>query len=375
MSWPGIDWVQVQAHLRGGVRQRDGAHHPLTWRRSTALLVTAVLFAYGMLQTRLFWALDALLFPGWKRVEPDRPIFVVGNFRSGTTMFMKMLRHGVPRATSLSTWEIYMGTTVSQRLCMRGIAIVDRLFGAPLERVVRRFNALLAQVPYHPIDLFGPEEDAGTLMFVWSGFFTWFLFPRSDRIPEVAMLDRMRPHRRRQVIGFYRDVVRKHLYARRRHRPSAPPPTFISKNPAFTGAVNSLRAYFPDARIVTVVRDYEATVRSSTKWFRVWFRVLGARETREPSVELVRRLVTLWHEYPQRMNVAHVDYCQLIERPREELQRIGRLLDIPRFAQGEKTESAVVELDYDHGSGGAQPPLPLRARHEEDSRGSIHPVS
>lgn len=343
---------------------RDGAHHPLTWRRATALVVSGVLFVYARASLWFHWILDELFFPGWRGQSVERPLFLVGNFRSGTTLLFRMVDRGEPATTAQATWEIYLAPSVSGRLLWRGLADLDRALGGAGARLASRANrALLNRVPYHPIDLFTPEEDAGGLMHVWAGFFTWFLFPRRGVVPEAAMVDLLPPRRRERAMGWYRAAVQKHLYARARHRAQAggastpgarsAAPIFVSKNPAFTGAVGALRDAFPGARCVTIVRDRDATHRSTMGWFGVWFALLGARATRRPDADLVWDLMRRWEAHAAAQRAYVVDYHELVASPREVLARLAHDLDLDWLRSPDALEAAVAELDRDHGS--AQP--------------------
>ena len=379
MAWPTIDWTQLISDLRTAVFTRTGAYHRFTVRRLTVLLVVGLLFAYAQVSIRLFWLLDALLFPAWRHQRVERPLFVVGNFRSGTTLLFRMLSRGIPTASSPATWEIYLAPTVSQRLFWRTAAAVDRALGSPIGDIVRRMNRRLRSVPYHPIDLFEPEEDAGALLYVWSGFFTWFVFPRRDVVPAVSTLDTFPPRRRRSAIRFYRDLMRKHLYAhaRRRRRSgraaaTSPRPIFLSKNPAFTGAMAALREEFPDARFVVATRDAEATLRSTMRWFGVWFALLGGKRGVDAPHGIVSTLVEGWYRHPVAFDVPHVHHGELIQAPREQLARLAEELDIAELGTERAFRRAAAELERDHGSGGsAVPYIPNRG---EDSYGSLYTI-
>lgn len=353
MAWPRIDWIQIRDDLQYAVLRSRGAHHRLTVSRSVKLGVAGLLFLWAQVALRFFWVFDALFFGRWRTTEVRRPLFVIGNFRSGTTLLFRMLQGTGENTTSLTTWEIYLAPTVSQRLMWRGIGIVDRFIGSPMLRVVREINAVLQRIPYHPIDVFEPEEDAGALMYTWTGFFTWFLFPRRDTVPASAMIDELPPRRRRIAMEFYRDILKKHLYAVTRHRVHGAP-VLISKNPAFTGAVEALRGQFPDARFVQISREWPATTESSSSWFQVWFHLLGNVTTATPNRSVVERLVATWHGYPRRFPVDQVELSRLVATPRSVLRSLIRRHDLHWLRDRAQLDHALGQLQRDHGSGGSE---------------------
>lgn len=312
-----------------------------------------MLFGWAQIALRFFWILDAVFFPAWQSTEVRRPLFVIGNFRSGTTLLFRMLHGTGKNTTSLRTWEIYLAPTVSQRLMWRGIGIVDRHVGSPLLQLVRMVNAILHRIPYHPIDVFEPEEDAGALMYTWSGFFTWFLFPRRCTVPTTAMIDELPPRRRTIAMRFYHDILKKHVYAGMRHRTGIAP-ILISKNPAFTGAVEALREQLPDARFIQISRDAPATAESSSSWFQVWFHLLGNPATAIPDRSVVERLVTTWHRYPRQIPVDQIELAQLVETPRSVILSLADRLDLHWLVERTQLDRALSQLDRDHGSGGSR---------------------
>ena len=335
--------------------------HRITWRRVTALLLVGVLVLSGSLTLRVFWLLDTLLFPRWNRTPVREAVFVVGNFRSGTTALLRMLEQGLHDATAMRTWEIYLGTTISQRRFWEGMAVLDGALGGSGKRIIQRLNDALRKVPYHPIDLFSAEEDAGVLLYAWSGIFTWFVSPPATRVPEVAVLDNLPSYRRRRTMQFYRAVVQKHLYAQYRRRPSRSP-VFLSKNPAFTGAISALRETFPDVRVVTITRERHATIASGSRWFGVWFALLGATGRSHVPLKVVHDLVDRWYEHPRQRSVAEVKHQDLIHDPRRQLQRLARILGRPELNRSTNQFRALQALQRDHGSStGRAPHVALRS--------------
>lgn len=352
MAWPRIDWIQIRDDFQYAVLRRRGAHHPLTISRSIKLGIAILLFGWAQIALRFFWIFDAIFFSQWGHAPVVRPVFVIGSFRSGTTLLFRMLRGTGEHTTSLTTWEIYLAPTVSQRLMWRGFGMFDRWFGSPLLRIVRGINALLRQIPYHPIDVFEPEEDAGALIYTWSGFFTWFLFPRYKTIPAVAILDDLPPRRRAIAMRFYRDLLKKHVYSVTRHR-HGPVPVVISKNPAFTGAIDALQHHFPDARFVQISRDAVPTTKSVTSWFEVWFHLFGDPGTTTPDHSVVEGMVDRWHCYPQRFRIDRIELSRLVATPKVVLGSLVRRLDLHWLSDRRQFEHALQQLNRDHGSGGS----------------------
>jgi omega-hydroxy-beta-dihydromenaquinone-9 sulfotransferase len=239
-------------------------------------------------------ALDHLFFPGFRRVEIHSPLFILGNFRSGSTFLYRRLARDTTGFAAFSTREIYLTPSISQRKLWALARRIDARFGAPIRNFIHSFDdRVLEAVPYHKVGLSEPEEDEGLFFYRWGSFFTWFFFPGSSRALPIVSFDRLvAPARRRRLMRFYRRCVQRHLYVH------GPDKHFLSKNPAFTGKLRSLRRHFPDARIVCLVRNPVDLVPSMINWFSVAWSYFGDTRTRYLFPELIRDIAHYWYRYP-----------------------------------------------------------------------------
>jgi hypothetical protein len=104
-------------------------------------------------------------------------------------------------------------------------------------------------------------------MHIWSTYFISFLFPFMDEIPPYQFFDDQIPDRdRKRIMGFYRSMLQRHLYATgARH--------FVAKNPAFCAKIRSLQEFFPDARILSLARNPLDMLPSTISWINYARRV------------------------------------------------------------------------------------------------------
>jgi hypothetical protein len=108
--------------------------------------------------------------PEARQVPVQRPLFLVGFFRSGTTLLQRVLGCN-PRSRSLRVWESLR--PVSGELSPRGASGDGRVAAAESDiRILRRF------VPpkVHLLDAQAPEEDLFLLRHMFSSVFQWALF-------------------------------------------------------------------------------------------------------------------------------------------------------------------------------------------------------
>jgi hypothetical protein len=216
------------------------------------ILVVSLFIPLFLLAQTFHWLcllLDELLFPAYRRVEIEAPLFVVGIPRSGTTFLHRVLARDA-RFTTPALWELVLAPSIVQRKAVRALAAMDRWIGRPLGRLVgliesRVFRAL-DQV--HPVTLDAPEEDYFALLPAFACFLLVVPFPAHPAVWELARFDELPAPTRRRVMTFYRRMLQRHVFV---HGPR----TVLSKNPSFSPMIVSLREEFPDSRVVFCVRD------------------------------------------------------------------------------------------------------------------------
>src|SRR5215813_3397313 len=107
-----------------------------------------------------FW-LDDILFPGHKIQPIEKPLFILGNLRSGSTFLHRLLSRDSETFASLTTWDIYLTPSVTQKKITQFVARLDKTFlGGTLHRWLFAIDrATLGKIKIHPISFFQPEED------------------------------------------------------------------------------------------------------------------------------------------------------------------------------------------------------------------------
>lgn len=254
------------------------------------------LFLVGQSLAWLHFALDHLFFPGFRRTRVAGPLFVVGNFRSGTTFLHRLLWQDSDTFTSLTTREIYVTPSVSQRKLWGLLLRVDDYVGRPFQRWLARIDReVLNRIKFHRVGLEETEEDEGLLLYLWESLFTWFFFPTGGWERDFFDFDnRVGPGRKRRVLRFYDFCMRRHLYAHRTDR------TLLSKNPSFSAKVRSVAREFPDARFVYVRRRPEEVVPSMINWFAFVWHYFGNPDERFPYRERIADLAGHWQAHALR---------------------------------------------------------------------------
>ncbi len=293
-------WIRLGGHL---LRALPTTGWRSCWWRLPLLLLLWLASGLLFLSHGIGFALDELLFRGYRRVTVRAPVFIVGVPRSGTTYLQRRLVED-PGFTTLTLWECLLAPSISERYLW---TFLGRCF-APLARWAgrRRWSAM-DQV--HRLGWREPEEDFLLMLYRGGCFLPALLCPGAESYWRLAFFDEAVPAAERQaLLGFYRRCLQRHLYFHGRDL------RLLSKNPSFTPWIQSLRTSFPDARFIACVRRPDEAVPSQLSALRPVLRLWGEDRV---SPELRERLITVLHGYYQRVNTLRgMPWAQILPLPR-----------------------------------------------------------
>lgn len=274
--------------------QSKDTYGKLTRKRLAFLLLFYTVWPLWTMFTWLCFLLDDLIFPAYKQQPIEKPLFILGNFRSGSTFLHRLLSRDSATFTSLRTWDIFLMPSITQRKLFRGLARIDRVFGSPLVKMLKGLDQRsLGKVRIHKISLFEPEEDENILLHTWSTFFVSLLFPFLDELPPYQFFDDALPaDEKKRIMGFYRSCLQRHLYATggKRH--------FVAKNPAFSAKIETLMEFFPDACILYLARNPLDMLPSTISWLSYAWHVFSAPQEKYLYRDQVLALTKYWYHHP-----------------------------------------------------------------------------
>lgn len=265
----------------------------LTRKRLIFILLFYLVWPIGSLFIWLGFLLDEIFFPGYKNQPVEKPLFILGNFRSGSTFLHRLLSRDQENFTSLTTFDIYLTPSVTSKKITQMIAWLDRRIGSPLRRVALAFDKrTLGRVNIHRISFFQPEEDENILMHIWSTYFVSFLFPFMDEMPEYQFYDDAIPERQKmRIMAFYKAMLQRHLFATRKKY-------FVAKNPAFCAKMETLARFFPDARILYLVRNPLDMLPSTISWINYARRVFTDPGEGYFYRDEIVKMTQYWYRHP-----------------------------------------------------------------------------
>jgi hypothetical protein len=327
-----FDWRTWWTMVRLVRREQDPAR-----RRRQYRTLCVVVPALAALHTVTF-ALDPIVFPALRRTEVLRPVFVVGHARSGTTYLHRMMAND-PRFSYVLLWEMFFPSLIEKKVLRAALRWDQRLGG----RLRRRIDALDERLfsksqGVHESGLFAPEEDEFLLTLSCASGFWVVQYPYVDELDFYYVDDRWSLPKRRRVMQFYKECVRRQLVL------NGPGKTHLSKAPIHCGRVESLIETFPDARFVVPVRNPYETIPSFLKLMQfAW----SARKRSEKDMQdSFRSFVdSSYHYYQHPLDVldAHpevpnmiVDYSDLVTDPGGTMRRVYDVIGIDMIPEQEK---------------------------------------
>jgi hypothetical protein len=236
---------------------------------------------------------DEIFFPGYRKQPIEKPLFIVSNFRSGSTFVQRTLARDKSTFTGLRTGDIYLMPSITQRRIVGLLARFDALIGHASEKALRRLDALsLGKLKIHSFSLFDPEEDEHLLFYVWSTFFSGFVFPYLDELPPYQYFDTEIPRAERQrIMAFYQRCIKRHLFATGGQH-------YIAKNPMFSARIESILETFPDARILYLVRNPLEMLPSTISLFSYMWRLFSDPRQKYPHCNEILAWTKYWYDHP-----------------------------------------------------------------------------
>src|SRR5512139_3808328 len=290
----------------------------LTRKRIIFLSLFYLVWPIGMLMHWFCFFLDDILFPGHKTQPINKPLFILGNLRSGSTFLHRLLSRDSETFTSLTTWDIYLTPSVTQKKITQFFSRLDKKYlRSFLHRVLFAFDrATLGKIKIHQISFFQPEEDENIHLHIWDGYFVTFLFPFMDEFPNYQHFDEaLSPEHKRRIMTFYRSMLQRHMYATGKKY-------FVAKNPAFSAKIETLVEFFPEARIIYLARNPLDMLPSTVSWINYARRVFTDPKEKYLYTDEILDFTQHWYRYPLQYLDAHpsprhmiLNYDDLIQRP------------------------------------------------------------
>lgn len=316
-------------------RQRRGLYKLLLLHIPLRATVTAVCFF-----------LDGIVFPGLWRTRVHKPVFIIGHARSGTTLAHRLMSAD-ERFSVFKYYELLLPSLLQKKLVRAAAWIDAHLLGRRLERRLqawekRKFGPTQH---IHKMGLTIPEEDDLVYFNSCASGFWLTKLPYMSEL-DFFHVDQRPAASRRRMMKFYKECVRRQIHLNGSAR------IHLSKNPTYSGRVESLIETFPDARFVILYRNPYETIPSLLKLLNVGWKLQGnlSQERIRESNEVMVGLSYETYLYPLEVLERHadtryaiIDYRRLTTDPKATIEDVYRDLGLdisPSYAAFLDAEAA-----------------------------------
>jgi len=304
-------------------------------KRLVVHLMLLFLLSWWALFNAICMELDRIVFFRYRKTQIKNPVFIVGNARSGTTLFQRILSGDDEQFVDFKGWEVVFPSLIQRKAIRVLTTILKRIIPRLEERYVRFEEGRLKEIAkMRPVGLTKNEEDEMLFIISFGSSAIVMLFPYLDDLMYLTAFDEQVPEKtRKRSMRFYRECVLRHVYFHGSDR------TLVSKNPSFVMKMRSLAEEFPDAKFVYMMRNPFETIPSLLDLLsQVWKRLgmdMESDHIRKTIKDLYECLV---HDYKYAMEVlsewpedryAVVEYQELTADPKAMVEKVYEKLNIP----------------------------------------------
>jgi hypothetical protein len=291
----------------------------LTCKRIIFLFLFYLAWPIGSLIHWFCFFLDDIFFPAYKNLSIEKPLFIIGNQRSGSTFLYRLLSRDAKTFTCMTTWDIFLSPSIVQKKVTQLVSRLDHKLGGHLHRLLYAIDRrTLGQVRIHPMSFFQPEEDENIHLHIWDGYFITFPFPFIAEMPDYRHFDdALSPEHKRRIMTFYKSMLQRHMYAAGRKH-------FVAKNPAFSAKIEMLAEFFPDARIICLVRNPLDMLPSTISWVNYARRIFTEPKETYLYLDEIVDMTRYYYSHPLHYLDSHpsprhliLKYDDLIRRPEQ----------------------------------------------------------
>jgi hypothetical protein len=290
-------------------------------------MILLFIFLYILLEmlTWLSYLLDEIFYRGYRRKQIKQPVFIIGNFRSGTTYMQRILAKDHKRFVGVKAWEIVFGSSILVRKLMGFFMRIDKKIGHPLYKTIEASEIkTLHKIDFHHFRWNDYEEDDFFHLHSFSCFGFWIYSAPFEILKDLMKFDISVPkHLRVRMMAFYHRLIQRHLYAHHGSR------QLLSKNPTFSSKIESILMLYPDAKFIYMVRNPLEVIPSQMNMLAFGWNIMANPLKPYPYRDEIIDMAEYFYRYPnEKLHSVRndqkyiVDYEQLILKPRETVEAI-----------------------------------------------------
>ena len=241
--------------------KKEGLRYPYP-KRVIAVLLVFPFCTFLLIVNWIFLLLDELIFPHYRKVEIKKACFIIGIPRSATTYFLHLLSNDKKNYTSFKLWEILYAPSILQKYFYNGLNKSLCLLSISPVKLLSRFDKWVYGTfrEIHEIGILKPEEDEILNIHIFKSVFLSYFFPGTDLLDDLYYFDENIPYNKRmKIFRFYYRCVQRHCFVFNQggHK------YFISKNSAFIPKLCTISEWFPQSKLIYLLRSPFNTIPST----------------------------------------------------------------------------------------------------------------
>ena len=272
-----------------------GTNYRLTAKRLGVLLLATIIYVPVEIFVWTGFFLDEIFFPKFHNFKVEQPVFIIGNPRSGTTFLQRLMARDKGNFLSMRTWEIFVSPSIITRKAFRGIVRVCRAIGLRISKRIRKMEELWKDDDrIHRFRLRAPEEDEYLFIHNFSTLKIWSYASMENEAEPYIYYDQMISQKDKdRNMAYYTSCIQRHFYYHGQVKKK-----YLSKNPNFSPAIDTLLESFPDAKFIYLVRDPREAVPSHISLKEREWQLLGAPLKDYACADFIIRSSEHWYNYP-----------------------------------------------------------------------------
>ena len=245
---------------------------PVNFKLITISVFFTLLFFVQQLINLFFRLLDEILYFKYRAVNIKEPVYIIANPRSGTTYlhrlvslddnrfaYMKFLHTLFPSVSFIKL------THLISKIDKKAGGHVTRLLDKAAEKLFSGWDEI------HNMGFNKAEEDEAPFALSLTSVGVFLLFPYLHLFKDTWILDNESESVKKDLMLYYSNCIKRFMYASGKNK------TYLSKNVLMSGRLQTMLEYFPDARIIYIVRNPYQVLPSFVSMFAVMYRVHSKR--------------------------------------------------------------------------------------------------
>ena len=272
-----------------------GTHTRLTKKRVLFLLGFFFVFIPNQLLNGFFLLLDWIFFPGFRNVKVIKPVFILGNPRTGSSHLLKVMARDEQTFATPKLWELVLAPSITQRKIIGGIVGIDQRLGNPIKRWAKAWQKrnLKTEGIHSQLKLSEPDEDELLFLINFSAVHFLFPFPFWEAFQPFFNFDEMvSPKEKQRFMRFYERCMQRTLYLQGIEK------TYLSKSPAHCSRVETLFNHFPNAKFIYTTRNPLSVFPSTMSLFSFTCGLFSDLLTPYPFGDQILKITKAWYHGP-----------------------------------------------------------------------------